>query len=72
MAYKLFGAHIEKCCQYCDKGHTAPDEVMVLCRRSGPVSPHYVCRHFGYNPLLRIPKRAKKLPDFAAEDFSIE
>ncbi len=69
---KLFGARIEKCCVYCANGQKAPDGVMVLCRRMGPVSPHYVCHHFHYDPLLRVPKRAPQLPEFREEEFKIE
>ncbi len=72
MSDKLFGARIEKCCHYCELGHLGPDKVMILCRRYGPVSPHYLCRHFHYNPLLRVPKRAKKLPEFEAGEFGID
>ena len=68
----LFGNSIEPACIYCQFGRPAPDNVMILCRKYGPVSPYYKCKKFVYDPLKRIPKRRPKLPDFSPDDFSIE
>lgn len=71
MKKRLFGNSIEPCCFYCENGRPAPDKVMILCKKYGPVSPHYKCRKFVYDPLKRVPKRQPKLPSFTAEDFTI-
>lgn len=68
----LFGDSIDPACVYCQFGRPAPDNVMILCRKYGPVAPHYHCKKFQYNPLKRIPKRKPKLPAFTAEDFEID
>ncbi len=68
---KLFGNDIEPACVYCLHGRTSSDGVMILCRRHGPVVPHYKCRKFKYNPLKRVPRRLPKLPSFSKEDFDI-
>ena len=67
----LFGNYIEPACTYCQFGRPAPDRVMVLCRKYGPVSPYFKCKKFVYSPLKRIPKRQPKLPAFSPEDFEI-
>lgn len=69
---KLFGNTIEPACLYCQHGRPAADRVMILCRKYGPVAPHYHCRKFIYDPLKRVPKRPKKMPGFTAEDFSLD
>lgn len=72
MKKKLFGTNIEPACVYCIYGRPAPDNIMILCRKFGPVAPYYSCRKFKYNPLKRIPKRQPKLPNFSPDDFEIE
>lgn len=69
---KLFGQQVEPACLYCEKGRPAPDNVMVLCRKYGPVAPTYQCKKFIYDPLKRIPRRQPKLPEYDEEDFKLE
>ena len=71
MRKKLFGNTVQPSCSTCVNGRTAPDEIMVLCRKYGPVSPVYRCKKYHYDPLRRVPKRQPKLPDYTAEDFKI-
>lgn len=67
----LFGNNIGPACVYCELGRPAPDNIMVLCRKYGPVAPHFKCAKFRYDPLKRVPKRAPKLPDYTPEDFEL-
>lgn len=67
----IFGENIEPACFYCLNGHQASDTAMILCTKTGPVSPTYKCKKFVYDPLKRIPKRQPKLPEFSPEDFEI-
>lgn len=68
---KLFGNNIEPACTYCALGKPAADNIMVLCRKYGPVAPYFKCKRFKYDPLKRVPKRPPRLPDFSPEDFSL-
>jgi hypothetical protein len=68
---RLFGNNIQPACTMCLHGRPAPDQVMVLCERYGPVAPGYKCRHFTYDPLKRKPKRRPPLPIFTPEDFEL-
>lgn len=67
----LFGGNVEPACLYCEYAKPSPDKVMVLCRRFGPVSPHYKCKKYRYDPLKRAPRGLPKLPEFTAEDFEL-
>ena len=69
---KLFGGNIPPACSYCQFGRPSSDKVMVLCRKYGPVSPYYKCRRFFYDPIKRVPRRTPALPEFSADDFSLD
>ena len=44
----------------------------VLCKRKGIVEKGFHCRHFDYDPLLRVPRsKAPELPTFDPEEFKI-
>ena len=60
----LFRKDIPVSCAYCR--HSAGTEVenTVLCSKCGVTPPKDKCRRFRYDPLKRIPKKAK------AQDFS--
>lgn len=68
---KLFGTNIDPACSYCLLGRPAPDRVMVLCRKYGPVAPFYSCKKFRYDPLKRIPKKQPELPQYSPDDFQL-
>lgn len=69
---KLFGDTVPPACEYCVHGHPATDKRMVLCRRSGVVSPFYKCKKYEYDPLKRVPRRPPQLPTFSADDFNLD
>ncbi len=66
-----YGSKISPACAYCLYGTPAADPKMVLCRQKGVVSPYYSCRHFCYDPLMRVPHR-QVLPELDPKDFSLE
>lgn len=68
---KLFGNSIEPACAHCQFGRPAPDRLMVLCRKYGPVAPHYQCKRYRYDPLKRVPRRLPALPQYDADDFKL-
>ena len=71
MAKKLYGNHIEPACEVCALGHRATDGQSVLCSRKGVVGLYDACRKFEYDPLKRIPDRAKKKEEHDAEEFEL-
>ncbi|MBC8570859.1 hypothetical protein [Zongyangia hominis] len=68
---KLFGGRIEPECLYCAFGRPGRDGIMILCQKHGVVAPHYSCWKFSYDPLKRVPKKARRLPQFSPEDFKL-
>lgn len=69
--YKYFGKHIDPACDYCLRGKRTADNLMILCKKKGVISPFYCCRKFIYDPLMRTPKRAPALPKYTQEDFKL-
>ena len=68
----LFRRKIERSCSYCQYGTKLEDEV-VLCCKKGIRSIGESCRKFKYDPLKRVPPKAKAM-DFSKykeEDFSL-
>ena len=61
----LFGATISPSCEYCEFGRKAPQPGCFTVRKKGPVRQMSKCRHYRYDPLRRVPKRAPKLPSFS-------
>ena len=72
MKKKLFEDNLTPACEYCEYGSVADDVKMILCKRSGVVSPYFRCKKFRYSPIRRTPKRMPKLPSFEPSDFSIK
>lgn len=68
----LFRKKIEKSCSYCKFGAKLEDEE-VLCAKRGLVPMYGKCRKFQYDPLKRIPHKAKaqNFDRFNEEDFSL-
>lgn len=62
----LFRKKIEKACVYCQYA-TMLDEGQVLCTKKGVVTADHKCHKFTYDPLKRIPLKAKA-PDFSKYD----
>ena len=68
----LFRRKLPKACQYC-RHSTQVDDEFMLCVKKGIVSGDKTCAKFHYDPLKRIPVKAKA-PDFqkySDEDFSL-
>ena len=68
----LFRKKIERSCSYCKFGTRLEDEE-ILCAKKGIVPMYGKCRKFQYDPLKRIPKKAKaqNFEAFKDEDFSL-
>lgn len=68
----ICGETIAPACEYCEHGRLSSDHIRILCPKKGLVSPTYSCRRYLYDPLRRSPRLQPKLPDFTAEDFSLD
>ncbi len=67
----LLNSKIPPKCGYCLRGKPTRDGSMVLCEKRGIVPPHFKCRKFRYDPLLREPKGVPEMPHFDPSDFKI-
>lgn len=72
MKQSLLNSKIRPACIYCAIGKVSCDGESVLCVKKGVMQPDSHCRAFRYDPLKRVPKAQAKLPEYSAEDFSIE
>jgi len=68
----LFSDDISPNCAYCENATKLQDNNFVLCKDKGVVACDHSCKKFVYDPLKRIPHRAKLHSEYSAEDFSIE
>ena len=68
----LFRKKIERSCAYCLYG-TKLEEDQILCSKNGMRSIDESCRKFKYDPLKRVPTKAKAMDfsKFQDEDFSL-
>lgn len=68
MKKQLFGRNIVPSCTYCQYSKTEGSTQFCEAHktlRNGK------CRKFRYNPIMRTPRGAVKLPTFKNDDFSI-
>ena len=68
----LFRKKIERSCVYCQYGAKL-EEDLILCSKKGMRSIGESCKRFKYDPLKRIPHKAKAM-DFSKytnQDFSL-
>ena len=68
----LFRKKIPRSCEYCSYS-TVLNEEQILCSKKGIVLPDNKCRKFLYDPVKRVPAKAKAL-DFSKydpEDFTL-
>lgn len=68
----LFRKKIQRSCLYCAHG-TALQDGQILCVKRGVVEADKPCRKFQYDPLKRIPPKAKAMDfeKYDEEDFSL-
>lgn len=72
MKQTVLNKKIEPACKYCAVGRLSCDEQTVLCTKKGVMQPDSHCRAFRYDPLRRVPREKPSMPQFSAEDFSLE
>jgi len=67
----LFGKRIKPACSYCEYAYPI-NGVLWMCSKKGISCADEPCRHYRYDPLMRVPLRPLELEQFNADDFSIE
>ena len=72
MRQKLYGNHVQSCCEVCQHGRRSADSQVVLCVHKGVMQLHQTCRKFVYDPLRRIPHRQPMPESFSKDDFSLD
>ncbi|MBQ6569054.1 MAG: hypothetical protein IJL87_02215 [Clostridia bacterium] len=73
MSRKIFSEKIEPACKYCVYSEKRSGHVYCTKKRKNPeVDPADSCFRYKYNPLDRVPEVVPDLPEFKAEDFSID
>ena len=68
----LFRKKIERYCAYCSFAGKIDEETMI-CQKCGVVPAMHQCRRFRYDPLKRVPPKAKPedFSRFDKKDFSL-
>ena len=69
MKKQLFGNDIVPACTYCS--HSKKEGNTQFCN-AHKVLKNGKCRRFSYNPIMREPRGAVKLPTFDKKEFSID
>lgn len=54
---------LDRACAYCEEAAPLYDCDHMLCSRKGVVDAGYVCRHFSYDPLKRIPAPRRRVDE---------
>ena len=71
MGNKGFNKALPHYCEYCINGRVSEFSDEVLCSKKGITHRKDCCRHYKYDPLSRMPKKAELNKNYSAEDFSI-
>lgn len=68
----LFRKKLDRYCTYCQFAGKIGENTMI-CKKYGVVPADHHCRHFRYDPLMRVPGRpkAKQFEQFRDEDFRL-
>lgn len=69
MKKQLFGGTIAPSCSYCSRSKKEGSTQFCSAHK---VLKNGKCRKFDYNPIMREPLGAAKLPTFSKKDFSID
>ncbi len=67
----VFNKNLPRSCRYCIFGKDSLISDEVLCIKRGVTAAGDYCRHYKYDPLRRVPMRAKIADNYKPEDFSL-
>ena len=68
----LFGNRITPACEYCEFAAASALKGFRICSKKGTVHITFSCRHYRYDPLMRVPRRPLELDRFEVPDFSTD
>lgn len=57
-----FGNDIKPACAYCQFGDLSKEGDQVVCEKSGLVKPESSCKKWVYDPIKRIPRKQREIP----------
>ena len=57
-----FGNNINPSCSYCQFGDLSKEGGQVVCEKSGMMKPDDSCKKWIYDPIKRIPKKQRSIP----------
>jgi len=67
----LFGDRFPPACEYCEFAFASGRKDFRVCCKKGLVPTVFSCRHYRYDPLLRVPRLPMELGKFEPEDFTL-
>ena len=67
----LFNKELPPSCSYCVHGRESLFDGEVLCKKHGVTEARDACRHYRYDPLKRVPNKARISDQYDPEDFSL-
>lgn len=68
MKKNLFGQNIPVNCMYCE--FASRENEVTYCQKGKQIK-NDKCRHFKYDPLMRVPKVTVFRSNYSAEDFKL-
>ncbi len=66
-----FNKNLQKSCSYCVYGTVLELTNETVCKKHGVMYSRDYCRSYKYDPLKRIPQKAKISDNYSAEDFKL-
>lgn len=66
-----FNKNLQKSCAYCVYGKVIDGTNETLCKKRGVTDKRDYCRSYKYDPLKRIPQKAKISNNYSEEDFKL-
>lgn len=67
----LFGNTVQRACAHCKHGRKTANGDNVFCSKKGVMDAFSSCRLYKYDPLKRVPQKAKLQSDLTEKDFSL-
>lgn len=71
MAKSLLNKKLSHFCEYCAHGFASTYNDEVMCTKKGIVKKKDSCFRYKYDPLKRVPKKAKIADNYKPEDFML-
>ena len=66
-----FNKKLQKSCAYCVHSKILEFSNETVCKKRGVTEVRDYCRSYKYDPLKRVPQKAKISDNYSAEDFKL-